>query len=126
MLLFPSELKRKAPQRAGPLLGTLAEGLLVLAGLVVLTALLSALAWVLRLLAGLLIRLTTLLLATLAALLVLLAALVLLRILLVLIWIVHVNTRFLIVVKLTYRWLLPTRVTTSFFPFFLEPFSLST
>jgi hypothetical protein len=70
--------QRKGPAEAGPLLGETPKLLLraLLAGLVVLPALLAALSWVLRLLAGLLVRLPALLLATLAALLILLAALV--------------------------------------------------
>ena len=74
--------QRKGPAEAGPLLGETPKLLLraLLAGLVVLpallAALLAALSWVLRLLAGLLVRLPALLLATLAALLILLAALV--------------------------------------------------
>jgi hypothetical protein len=55
---------KKRPAEAGPLLGETPKLLLraLLAGLVVLPALLAALSWVLRLLAGLLVRLPALLL----------------------------------------------------------------
>jgi hypothetical protein len=90
-----------------------------LAGLVGLTALLSALTRVLRLLAGLRVRLAALLAGLL-----ILPALVLLRVLLVLIWIRHVELTFWLSLKLSSRWLSQSRITTSFFTFLFGTFFL--